>query len=388
LSFVGRPTQSLFRVDRTVIKQLANHLNQSPDFFAVDVNDFKFFKTESIFNFKEILIIGVKPLNDFRYNEINDFFTNIFKIVSQNRTNIKSILATFHGIGYGLDTVEIFKSQLLGLIKGIKLFNPKIEKFSFVERDSIRISEVYTFLKTEYLKFDLLLSPQNSYFYQYKENQYSTDINIDLVACLDITGSNHMDGFKKQLLEISDNIRKETLKYGKSIANFRLKIIVFKDIYFDDDALVYSNFFTLPYEKELMFDFLGKFYASSGGDEPESGLEALALAINSEWKNDFKNYRQIILLITDGSAHPLEKRNSKINLPILQNLPNNFDELTTIWSKMSPKNKRLLVFAPDVYPWKNISCDWDNSIHYEITDTLSISSIDFNPIVDLISRAI
>lgn len=43
-------------------------------------------------------------------------------------------------------------------------------------------------------------------------------------------------------------------------------------------------------------------------DEPESGLEALALAMGSDWETSGTSKRHAIVLFTDASAHPLEQQ--------------------------------------------------------------------------------
>ena len=55
-------------------------------------------------------------------------------------------------------------------------------------------------------------------------------------------------------------------------------------------------------------DFVNGLIAEGGGDAPESGLEAVALAINSPWTTTGDRRRQVIVVWTDQPAHPLERR--------------------------------------------------------------------------------
>lgn len=47
-----------------------------------------------------------------------------------------------------------------------------------------------------------------------------------------------------------------------------------------------SQFFILPEEKQEFYNFVSQIKAGGGGDEPESGLEALALALRSDFVKD------------------------------------------------------------------------------------------------------
>ena len=67
----------------------------------------------------------------------------------------------------------------------------------------------------------------------------------------------------------------------------RVRVVAFRDLVADGDAAVEeSPFFALPDERARFSEFVGGLRAEGGGDAPESGLEAVALAINSPWTSD------------------------------------------------------------------------------------------------------
>ena len=120
----------------------------------------------------------------------------------------------------------------------------------------------------------------------------------------------------------------------------------------------------MPTTSSEYADFVSLIYAKGGGDEPENGLEALAIALNSEWEKgqNFAKQRHIIVVYTDASAHSLDKEPKPNHYP--HNIPQNFDELTDVWLEMSDSAKRLLLFAPDATPWTIIASSWEQTIHF------------------------
>ncbi len=97
-------------------------------------------------------------------------------------------------------------------------------------------------------------------------------------------------------------------KKGKAISQLRLKVIAFRD--FGDDAsnaVEETGFLHLPSQARDFEDFVRGIDATGGGDIPESGLEALALAINSPWETGLDRRRHVIVMFTDAPAHPLAR---------------------------------------------------------------------------------
>jgi hypothetical protein len=109
--------------------------------------------------------------------------------------------------------------------------------------------------------------------------------------------------------------------------------------------------------------------SGGGGDEPESALEALSVAIGSQWTHEDGWLRHVIVLFTDASAHKLESRVGEIPSAFRAQVPASLDELTDIWDcsnsgRLMKYARRLLVFAPDTYPWSIIFDEygWNNAL--------------------------
>lgn len=115
------------------------------------------------------------------------------------------------------------------------------------------------------------------------------DTNVDIVFAIDATESMQplIDKVKSLTLSFREELEKGLKENRRIIKNLRIKVIVFRDYYVDDKyAMEESRFFILPEEKQEFYNFVSKIKAGGGGDEPESGLEALALALRSDFVKD------------------------------------------------------------------------------------------------------
>lgn len=190
------------------------------------------------------------------------------------------------------------------------------------------------------------------------------DYNVDIVMCIDATGSMDaiIDDVKANALSIYQKFVDEMEAKGKSVQQLRIKVIAFRDYGVDSEPMVESKFFVLDEEAEAFRDFVNSIEATGGGDEPENGLEALALAINSDWVKTGAVRRHVILMYTDASALNLGEKSGEPGYPA--DMPADLTELREMWEgqKMEKRAKRLLVFAPDMEPWSNM-LDWSNTFH-------------------------
>ena len=191
---------------------------------------------------------------------------------------------------------------------------------------------------------------------------------VDLIICIDGTGSMTpvIDLVKSSALSFYKDLENRMQERQKNVDQIRAKVILFRDYWADkpEEVMVSSEFFDLREQSSEYADFVSLIHAKGGGDEPENGLEALAIALNSEWEKgpNFAKQRHIVVFYTDASAHSLEKEPKPNHYP--NDIPKNFDELTDLWSEMSDSAKRLLLFAPDATPWTMIASCWEQTIHY------------------------
>lgn len=178
-----------------------------------------------------------------------------------------------------------------------------------------------------------------------------------------------------------------------------MRVIVYRDFLADaaTDALTSTEFFTLQYNRSVTlpdeierFDaFMRGIKAAGGGPgDRESGLEALAEAIRSQWVIGATKRRQIIVVWTDGGTHDLAGwRPSEYP----DDMPGSFDDLTEMWEGdqyMDRTAKRLILFAPDTYAWTNISDNWENVVHYVARAGEGLVDKDYRSILHAIASSV
>ena len=217
---------------------------------------------------------------------------------------------------------------------------------------------------------------------------------VDIVMCIDCTGSmgDIMDTVKANALKFYPDLKSALDAKDKHVDTLRIKVIAFRDFYADgSDALSESSFFTLPDQQSDFQSFVSGLVPKGGGDEPENGLEALALAMRSDWNKTGDRRREIIVMYTDASAHPLDTATSKpSNYPV--GIPKNFNELTDWWTGqdtyVSQTAQRLIIYAPDSNPWADISNEWENSIHYASQAGMGLKELDYETILSAIVKSV
>jgi hypothetical protein len=227
-------------------------------------------------------------------------------------------------------------------------------------------------------------------------NSTSLRYAVDIVFCIDVTGSMYpvLDQVKEGALTFHKRLEESMAAKDKAISNLRLRVVAYRD--FRDnasDALQQSPFYAVPEQVGEFEAFVRRLSAGGGGDEPESGLEALAVALGSDWERGLDRRRHIVALFTDASAHPLGVGNSASTYP--QAAPATIDDLMEMWgysgSQSAPMEnaaKRLLLFAPDTTPWNVIAADWNNTIYMPSRAGEGLNEYEFTEIIDAIGNSI
>ncbi|HYE81559.1 MAG TPA: vWA domain-containing protein [Clostridia bacterium] len=219
--------------------------------------------------------------------------------------------------------------------------------------------------------------------------------SVDLVLCIDATGSmgNIIGRVKENAVKFHSDLYERMKKKDKEIDSLRVKVITFRDFYVDGEhSMLESRFYSLPQEEKDFADFVSKVYANGGGDEPENGLEAVAAAIKSDWTKIGEKKRQVIVVWTDASTHPLEKDASAKPGNYPAGLPKTFDELTDLWdgqsSPMSLSAKRLILFTPDADCWTTMATYWQNTLHCPSKAGNGLGEMEYGTMFDVIVNSI
>lgn len=196
-------------------------------------------------------------------------------------------------------------------------------------------------------------------------------MNIEILLCIDCTGSmgETIKSVKENAVNFIKNVKEKFPQEKYQIDRYRVRIVEFRDIENDkDNSIVGSKFFDLNKNEEQFYEFLYSLEANGGSNEDpeEDGLEGLAYGLlTTEWTFDPSDI-QIIALWTDVSSHKFEYNQKKDLLHYPKGMPISLTEFSTYWNtkflKKAP-NANLLIFAPNLYPWKQINLRWANTNH-------------------------
>ena len=216
---------------------------------------------------------------------------------------------------------------------------------------------------------------------------------VDIVFCIDVTGSMTpiLDQVKANALRFYSDVQSNLTAKGKTIDELRVRVVAFRDIVADGEAaLQESPFFELPAEEAGFSNFVNGLFAEGGGDAPESGVEAVALAMTSPWTTRGDRRRQVIVVWTDQPAHPLDA--SALPPAFAGRVPADFSALTDLWEDpqgpLGSSSKRLILFAPDGPGWSDISSVWENVVHNPSQAGAVLSDVDYGTIIDSIGNSV
>lgn len=232
--------------------------------------------------------------------------------------------------------------------------------------------------------------------YEQGQGIYST--NMDLVYCIDATSSMipHIERTKAAAKTLQPDLLKALENKSRKVEQLRLKVIIFRDFSYDgEDAIKQSRFFNLPDETEEYEKFVNEIKAEGGGPDPESSLEALHLAMKSEWNisGQDKKRRHVIVLFTDAPAQRLDDstyRDKAINNPLYpQDTPTNLIGIQNEWNEIMDKRaKRLIIFAPNASPWDEIAEDFDNCMVTYAKAADGLDEVTNSAVLDVIAKTI
>jgi len=216
---------------------------------------------------------------------------------------------------------------------------------------------------------------------------------VDIVFCVDVTGSMTpiLDAVKANALGFYNDVQTNLTAKGKNVAQLRVRVVAFRDFVADGDAaLEESPFYSLPDDRNGFSEFVNGLIAEGGGDAAESGLEAVALAVNSPWTTTGDRRRQVIVVWTDQPAHPLDP--SVVPADLASRVPADFSAFTDVWEDeqglMGSSSKRLILFAPDGPGWSDISAVWENVVHHPSQAGGGLSDVDYGTIIDSIGNSV
>lgn len=163
------------------------------------------------------------------------------------------------------------------------------------------------------------------------------------------------------LPELFANLRAELQDMGKDL-RIRVKIVVFGDVYTEANAYRESGFF----REEEAVEGIAEFAEREKIEElfkigPKSSLEALYRTLEETHFADIKENwgLRVVVLMTDQPAY---RRVAPLcgDPEYPKDTPDYLAGIKTLWDGMEPFTKRLIILAPDVWPWNTMQ-DWERT---------------------------
>lgn len=228
-------------------------------------------------------------------------------------------------------------------------------------------------------------------------NYQMMDYEIDMVMCIDVSGSMtpFLDQVKDKVLNFG-NMFIEQMQEDRSeveVTRLRVKVIAFRDYEKDSVPMQESRFFVLPEEEAEFASFVNSLTADGGGDIPENALEALALALKSDWTTNPQK-RHGVFMFTDAPALPLGKRAGFTGYP--SGMPKDLPQLSSWWhgtdqsfrSNFNFKAGRFIAFVPNAEPWTQLQT-WKNAwVYFTQEAGKGLEDVDLATAIDLFVHSI
>ncbi|MCR4655262.1 MAG: VWA domain-containing protein [Lachnospiraceae bacterium] len=213
---------------------------------------------------------------------------------------------------------------------------------------------------------------------------------VDIVMCIDATGSMApiIEEVKSNALSFYQRFIEAMEENDKEVEQLRIKVIAFRDYIADSEPMSESGFFVLPDQTESFESFVSSIEASGGGDTAENALEAIALALKSDWTTGGSKRRHAILVFSDAPALPLGERKDCAGYP--DGMPADIAELGSWWegtsqtlsSNYQAKAGRLVAFVPNAEPWTEMQA-WNRYWPAFSPAGTGLADVDIQSAIDL-----
>jgi hypothetical protein len=126
--------QELYGVDANIVAHMqdthpdiSGHLPKPSDFYMTE--------SRGAVLADSIIFIGVPSLHRFGYQQIREFARKVLVSLSTSALEMRELLVTLHGTGYGLDEIEAFSSEIAGFMDAILEgdYPPHLQAITLVE---------------------------------------------------------------------------------------------------------------------------------------------------------------------------------------------------------------------------------------------------------------
>ena len=197
----------------------------------------------------------------------------------------------------------------------------------------------------------------------------------DIVFCIDGTGSMVpcIDGVKTNVSTFAERLQSD----GR--VDFRLRSIVYRDLQAMGEPIE-AMAFCEPGDHLSFKRQVSAIVADGGGPEPESTLDAIFVAINSDWR---RPCHKAILVFTDAPCYT-EMHKSTVKSFGLRD-----GSIHRIIDALTAKRIQLFIAAPDFGAYQTIDAQAPNC-RYEVAGVggSGLAEFNFKEVMDVFGRSI
>jgi hypothetical protein len=219
-----------------------------------------------------------------------------------------------------------------------------------------------------------------------------TDRKADIVFCMDATASMApcFEGVRNNLIGFIDGLS----SHGH--VDWRFKLLAYRDKH-NDPTSTWQDF-SFTNSGSVFKSYLNQVKPLGGrtykdmDDDRESSLDALYMAVKSDWRKD-SQLQKVVVLLTDSDSHPILHTST-------YNLPDNTIE-AVLQGFQTLKHSMLYMIAPDVPVYneldrrlqlanKKVYFDPQevNGTNKSVAKYLGLSNIDFKMMLTIIAESI
>lgn len=211
------------------------------------------------------------------------------------------------------------------------------------------------------------------------------DYKLDIVMCIDATKSMSyfLRNFGESAITFYQKYVEEMEINGIEYSQLRIKVVVFRDFY-SKEPLAESRFFVMEKEADAFCDYVKNIQSEGGAFGKACSLEALSLALKSDWVKDGQKRRHIVVVFSDSKPYALGEKSDSPLYP--EGIPSSFEELTKVWDEMDGKSKRLIVMAPECEPWADKMVEWVNCFYSPVEENNGLNGEDLETCVKLLAH--
>lgn len=249
---------------------------------------------------------------------------------------------------------------------------------------------------------DLLLDPTqvaaDSVAYDNVIKDFTTGeykYTVDVVMLMDISGSmsDEINMVKRNANNFYSLFKGKCDAKGIDLLGLTTQVVTFSDINVDGKAALNKSIvYNMENEEEhnAYEAYVNSISLAYGGDDPESGLEALATAFTREdWGPDDGLHRQIFILWTDATYKTVNEgickkleydaEGNAVYTPMYTEF--SFNQVKDMWNGLS-SGRRLILFAPFGSSGYSNEGDWAlmdewKNVYHEITSYNFNKSLDY-----------